>query len=152
MPTDATKINHITDELLSTAPSFPQVAEHLINMITNISTPQDIVIFLVLHGEQSATPILADEFINNNIPIPENWRFADTLPMFRSLIPNAGPKNSKPYSLESLYHRFFKHPATGSHRAMGDVIVLESCLRAALTPSPESNFSADLIKTMLYCV
>ncbi len=138
MPADASRINHITDELLATADPFPTVAEAIINMINNIATPQDIVVFFAHNGEKFDKPILADEFINNDTPIPDNWRFADTLPMFRAIFPNAGPKNSRPYSLESLHNKFFHAPISNNHRALGDVLALESCLRHAI---PTTRFT-----------
>ncbi len=149
MPADATKINHITDDLLSTAPPFPTIAGELINMINNIATPQDIVVFFAHNGEKYDKPILADEFNNNDIPIPSNWRFADTLPIFRTLFPKAGPKASRPYSLESLHNRLFHSSIPSGHRAMGDVLALERCLRASIPTT--GNFSVELIKTMLRC-
>ncbi len=147
IPSNATQIHHITNEMVKTAPKFPEVATMMINMVNTIASPQDIVVMFAHNGLRFDEPILKEQFNTYNIPIPDNWRFADTLPILRQLSPSKEPKFKRPHSLENVYKREFKAnpPASMSHRAGGDVQLLEACLRKVI----KEDLCKGLIDKML---
>jgi DNA polymerase III alpha subunit (gram-positive type) len=83
-----------------------------------------------------------------NIPIPPNWRFADSLTLFRKLLPNLGPKQAKPYRLSSLYLHFFQKEMENAHRAEHGVEALAQCLGVAFKTSSREESIERIIKAL----
>ncbi len=78
--------------------------------------------------------------------MPANWRFVDTLPLFRTLLPQLGSKKAKPYKLENLHKHLGLGDINNGHRALGDVEGLEKCLRKVIT---KGDFTEELLKAVV---
>lgn len=136
---EATRINNITNEDIRLAPPFHVVAQCIVKIVKNSVTPQDTLLLLGHNMHQFDQRILEHYFETHKIPIPSNWVFVDTLPLFKQLMP-------KPHSLKSLHERLCKDvPFTGQHKAKGDVLALERCLKALF---PKGNLVDNIIKAM----
>jgi DNA polymerase III epsilon subunit-like protein len=81
MPPDATRINGITDEITSAAPTFNIVALSMIEKLSEVACPQDKVILIAHNCAKFDAPILKAEFARCGLNIPSNWVFADSLPV-----------------------------------------------------------------------
>ena len=77
-------VNHID------VPNHHQVYKSLIKYLEQYKPKKDNeYIYLIMHnGKRFDAPFLAAEFERSNLDIPKYWRFIDTLPIFRSLIPS----------------------------------------------------------------
>ncbi len=141
IPPNATQVHKITDVMVSSAATFPEIAANMINEVNKIASPNDVVVFFAHNGTKFDEPILKEQFTLANIPIPENWRFADTLPIFRRKLRLKQPKYTRPYSLENLHKKLCEADIPDSHRAGGDVEALEACLKKVIS----GNFCKELV-------
>lgn len=147
MPPAATQINHITDEMTSTAPTFHLVALSMIEEISSVALPQDRVVIMAHNGAKFDEPILRSEFARCGLSIPNNWIFVDSIPLFKSCIPKQAQQS---YSLAALHKRLLHEdiPVSEHHRASGDVNALERCLRALLPGVFEERLVGALLGSM----
>lgn len=146
MPRSAMEIHGITGEMTRTAPTFKTIALALVDLVSRFVCPQDNIIFLAHNGSKFDEPILRSEFSRCEVSIPDNWRFADSLCIFKSLLPREGPKS---FSLGALHNRLLREGISNQHRAAGDVEGLERCLRALFARGDfESNVVSVLCRAM----
>jgi len=117
----ASNIPGITNNTVKNALSFKQVVQQFMNCIYFFCSLQDIIIFVAHNCEKFDKSILIAALKGVEIPVPENWRFANTLPMFRKLLLNLGPRRAKPYTLQALYRHFFKQDYDKAHTASRDI-------------------------------
>jgi DNA polymerase-3 subunit epsilon len=111
IPAEASAIHHITDEMVSKAPSFKEVAFDFIDFCHG-----DVV--LIAHNNDNFDQLfLQAEFESAGIPMP-SWRYIDTLKWSRKYRPDL-PR----HSLQSL-RELHQIPANNAHRALDDVIIL----------------------------
>lgn len=128
IPADSTKIHNITDQMVEACPMFERVGQMLIEWTRTFSCDKDVIVFIAHNMTKFDKPILDNSLLNADIPLPNNWRFADSLDLFKNMLPNLGPKNTKPYGLMNLHLRLLKREYDNAHRAMGDIEALEACL------------------------
>lgn len=140
MPPAATAINGITDNMLKPAPPFEVVGPALLEAVADVVSPQDTFILLAHNMVAFDHRILEASFKSINLSFPPNWVFVDTLPLFRTLYPKL-----KKYSLKHLHTTLCPQQSFNQHRADGDVLALEQCLKAAF---PTGNFVDNLLKTL----
>jgi DNA polymerase III subunit epsilon len=111
IPPDATAIHGITEEMVSGAPSFKDVAL----AFTDFCGPSAVLI--AHNGDAFDKPFLEQEFLRHKVPFPQ-WPFIDTLKWSRKYRPDL-PR----HALQHL-REVYQVPANQAHRALDDVIVL----------------------------
>lgn len=111
IPSDATAIHGITDEMVASAASFAEVGQEFISFCEG-----DVV--LIAHNNDAFdVHFLNNEFKRYQIEMPK-WKYIDTLKWsrrYRSDLPR--------HTLQSL-RELFDIPANQAHRALEDVYVL----------------------------
>lgn len=128
IPEAATKINNITDEMVAPFPMFERVGQMLKEWIASITSERDVVLLIAHNMIKFDQRILQGEMEEANLNLPVNWRYADSISLFKRHVAIPKKKGTKPYSLDSLYHHLFNEDMPIAHRAMGDVVALERCL------------------------
>jgi len=145
IPPAATTIHGITNEIAKLAPTFDCVIHQLFDMLSNVVCPQDKIVLMAHNGKKFDEPILREEFQRWEIPVPTNWFFADSIPLFKSILQKSG---SKSFSLAALYDRLFSAPIPKAHSACGDIDALERCLRKVL-PGACGDIESRVISAIL---
>lgn len=130
IPASSTEVHKITDTMVAPYPLFERTGQLLVDWVNTFSCTKDVVIFIAHNGTKFDKPILLDAMAQANIPLPANWRFADSRDLFRDKYPNLGSRNTFPYSLRSLHLRFLQEEIDNHHRAAGDVLAMEKLLCA----------------------
>jgi DNA polymerase-3 subunit epsilon len=119
IPLEATAIHHITNEMVSGASSFKEVAESFLAFC-----PEETV--LIAHNNDAFDKLFLEaEFKRADVPFP-SFRFLDTLKWarkYRGDLPR--------HTLQSL-REVYGFPANQAHRALDDVIVLHQVFSAML--------------------
>jgi DNA polymerase-3 subunit epsilon len=111
IPSEATAIHGITDEMVATAPTSQEALRQFIDFCEG-----DTV--LIAHNNDSFDLLfLKAEFERNSIPMP-SWKFLDSLKWARRY-----RKDLPRHSLQFL-REVYQIPANNAHRALDDVIVL----------------------------
>lgn len=111
IPEEATRIHHITNEMVASAPSFAVVAKQFLEFCSG-----DVV--LIAHNNDSFDkPILEAEFARTDLTLP-SWSYLDSLKWARKYRPDL-PR----HSLQHL-REVFGIEANNAHRALDDVIIL----------------------------
>lgn len=112
IPSEATAIHHITDEMVASASSFAEVGTEFVDFCEG-----DVV--LIAHNNDSFDlHFLRNEFKRNNLQMPA-WNFFDTLKWARRYRPDL-PRHTLQFLRE-----IYGIPANNAHRALDDVLVLE---------------------------
>jgi len=122
IPESARTIHHISDDMVQASPPIQHVGQLFIDWTETFSCPQDIILLIAHNCEEFDKLVLIRALESVGITLPDNWRFADSLQLFRRTHP--GFKGYHPYSLESLYKRFFDEAIPHGHRADGDINAL----------------------------
>lgn len=136
IPKEASAIHHITDEMVSTAPSFKEVAFEFSDFCSG-----DVV--LIAHNNDNFDQLFLEaEFEAAGIPIP-TWRYIDTLKWARKYRPDL-PRHSL-QSLRELHHI----PANNAHRALDDVIILHQVFSEMIDDLPMSTVYKLLSETTI---
>ncbi len=112
IPPEASAIHGITDEMVSTMPSFKDVGAAFIEFCG----PDAILI--AHNGDAFDKPFLEQECLRNGLSLLPSWRFIDTLKWSRRYRPDL-PR----HALQHL-REVYGIPANNAHRALDDVIVL----------------------------
>ncbi len=111
IPPEASKIHHITDDMVKDAPSFRDVGSKFTEFCTG-----DVI--LIAHNNDAFDMhFLSHEFKRSDLPFPE-WRFLDSLKWarrYRADLPR--------HSLQFL-REIYDIPSNNAHRALDDVLVL----------------------------
>lgn len=111
IPPDATAIHHITDEMVSTAGAFGDIAQKFIDFCEG-----DVV--LIAHNNDAFdVHFMRNEFKRHDIPFPQ-WKFLDSLKWARRYRPDL-PRHTLQFLRE-----IYGIKANNAHRALDDVIVL----------------------------
>lgn len=112
IPEEATKIHHITNEMVEKAPLFHEVGQKFQEF-----SEGDVV--LIAHNNDSFDLLfLQQEFERHQLPWPKSWKFLDSLKWarrYRSDLPR--------HSLQFL-REVYGISANNAHRALDDVIIL----------------------------
>lgn len=123
IPTEATAIHHITNEMVASAPNFAQVAAEFMEFCSG-----DVV--LVAHNNDTFdVHFLRQEFQRCGIPMPE-WKFMDSLKWARRYRPDL-PRHTLQF-LREIYNI----AANNAHRALDDVIVLYKVFQSMIDDLP----------------
>jgi DNA polymerase III alpha subunit (gram-positive type) len=149
IPQRAQEIHHITDEMVAHAPPFRVVATQFIKWVESFSCEQDIIIMAAHNGEKFDKPILIEAFEGVGMSIPSNWRFGDTLPLFRNKLNLHAPKSMKPYALSNLYQSLCKRNIEEAHRAEGDIQALYQCLIRVFHATTEEDVMNKVIAGLM---
>jgi len=119
IPPEATAIHNITNEMVSNAPGFKEIAEEFIAFCP----PQAV---LIAHNNDSFDKLfLEQEFKRSGLAFPE-FRFIDTLKWarkYRGDLPR--------HTLQSL-REVYGFPSNQAHRALDDVIILHQVFSAMI--------------------
>jgi DNA polymerase III epsilon subunit-like protein len=138
IPQSASQIHGITDDKVITAPSFKDVALTITKKVSEIVSSQDAIVFLAHNGDKFDGPILRAAFKDCEVPIPPNWHICDSLTLFKGMLPKQ-TGTWKPWALGNLHQRLVGRPIVDQHRAVGDVLALERCLRAVFTSNHQGG-------------
>lgn len=112
IPSDATRIHGISDEMVKDSPSFDQI-------ITEIEEFCSGEVVLIAHNNDSFDiHFLHAEWKRADKTLPSSWLFFDTLKWARKYRPDL-PRHSLQYLRE-----LFGFPPNNAHRALDDVITL----------------------------
>lgn len=112
IPKEATAIHHITNEMVSTAPSFDSVAKEFIEFCDG-----DVV--LIAHNNDTFDYMfMKNEFTRSKLSMPANWKFLDSLKWARRY------RCDLPRHTLQFLREVYDIPANNAHRALDDVIVL----------------------------
>jgi len=111
IPSEATHIHHITDEMVKDAPSFAEVGKKFLEFCSG-----DVV--LIAHNNDSFDKLFLEaEFTRSALSLPQ-WEYLDSLKWARKYRPDL-PR----HSLQHL-REVFNIPPNQAHRALDDVLVL----------------------------
>jgi len=111
IPPDASRVHHITDEMVKDAPSFAEVGRNFIEFCG-----QDAI--LIAHNNDNFdVQILRNELNRHGVAMPE-WRYIDTLKWARRYRPDL-PRHSLQFLRE-----VYGIAENNAHRALDDVVVL----------------------------
>jgi DNA polymerase-3 subunit epsilon len=111
IPSDATAIHNITNEMVSAAPHFGDVCKRFIDFCDG-----DVV--LIAHNNDGFdVHFMRNEFRRHQVEMP-SWKFLDSLKWARRYRPDL-PRHTLQFLRET-----YKIPANNAHRALDDVIVL----------------------------
>ncbi|XP_030459788.1 exonuclease DPD1, chloroplastic/mitochondrial [Syzygium oleosum] len=124
-------IHGITTHMVN-RPDVPRMADLIPILFQFVGSRQKsggVVVFIAHNARRFDVPFLLEEFNRCSFEVPENWLFADTLPLGREMMKSKGLKPSSSISLQSL-REYYGIPLTGSaHRAMSDVNSLSAILQ-----------------------
>lgn len=124
IPEEATKVHHITNEMVQEKDSFHDVAKRFVEFCSG-----DVV--LIAHNNDNFDKhFLRYEFSRHDLEFPENWKFLDTLKWARKYRPDL-PRHSLQYLREA-----YGFEANNAHRAMDDVIILYKVFSALIDDLP----------------
>ena len=111
IPPDASAIHNITDEMVSTAPTFAEVGAQFTEFCS------EEVVLIAHNNDAFDKPFLEYEFSRHEVHLPE-WPYIDSLKFSRKYRPDL-PRHSLQHLRE--YHGI---AANNAHRALDDVIIL----------------------------
>lgn len=112
IPPEATAIHHITDEMVSTAPSFKDVGKEFIEFCSG-----DVC--LIAHNNDSFDiHFLKSEFSRHQMEMPLEWKFLDSLKWARRY------RSDLPRHTLQFLREIYGVSANNAHRALDDVLVL----------------------------
>lgn len=118
IPPETIMIHQITDAMVKDEPNFGVVARAFVEFCEG-----DVV--LIAHNADSFdTPFLKNEFARNNLQVPEEWIFLDSLKWARRY-----RKDLPRHSLQFL-RQTYGIAANQAHRALNDVMVLYDVFKA----------------------
>lgn len=111
IPPEASKVHHITDDMVKDAPTFKEIGQKFIDFCSG-----DVI--LIAHNNDAFdVHFLRHEFKRHDLEMPE-WRFFDTLKWARRYRPDL-PRHALQFLRE-----IYGIEANNAHRALDDVIVL----------------------------
>lgn len=123
IPPEASKIHHITDEMVKNAPSFKEIGQKFIEFCSG-----DVV--LIAHNNDAFDlHFLRHEFNRSELTFPE-WRFLDSLKWARRYRPDL-PRHTLQF-LREIYNI----PSNTAHRALDDVMVLYQVFQSMVDDLP----------------
>jgi DNA polymerase-3 subunit epsilon len=111
IPTEATAVHHITDEMVASAPSWAEIGKEFIEFC------EGDVVLIAHNNDQFDYHFLRLEFERHSISMPA-WKFLDTLKWARRYRPDL-PRHTLQFLRE-----IYGIAANNAHRALDDVIVL----------------------------
>lgn len=123
IPAEATAIHRISDEMVSKAPSFGEVAKEFITFC------EGDVILIAHNNDNFDLPFLRSEFKRNQVEMP-SWKIMDSLKWARRYRPDL-PRHSLQF-LREIYN----FPANNAHRALDDVIILHQVFSILIDDLP----------------
>jgi len=95
---------------------FLDEADELVSWVNTVSNHDGIVIFLAHNGARFDHRILQHHLIQAGVNIPPNWRFCDSIPLVKSMLPGM-----KKYNLGYLHNSVFGCLPRNFHHARDDV-------------------------------
>lgn len=111
IPPEASRIHHITDDMVKDAPTFKEVGQSFIDFCSGNTV-------LIAHNNDAFDKLfLEKEYERAGLQMP-SWHFIDSLKWARKYRPDL-PK----HSLQHL-REVFGFPPNNAHRALDDVIIL----------------------------
>eukprot|EP00733_Pompholyxophrys_punicea_P000691 Pompholyxophrys_punicea_v1_NODE_233_length_2631_cov_11.916149.p2 type:complete len:190 gc:universal NODE_233_length_2631_cov_11.916149:1884-2453(+) len=123
----ATSITGITEDMLRDAPSFLEVAQDFLDFVDqNQDSADDLHIFIAHNMTKFDGPKLRSHFQKNELLIPSNWYFVDSLYYCHSMAPILREKGT--VSLQSLVKTFCPLYNFIGHRAEADCNALYEVL------------------------
>lgn len=146
IPASTTEFNKISNDMVKSAPTMDHVGRMLCQWLSKFSCPQDIVIFLAHYGDKFDKPILIAELDRAHIPIPLNWRFSDSIPLFKKVFPNL--TGQRPYRLEKIHQHIFSSSIKDQHRAEGDIDALYKCLKHTFAASTDVDAEKKIVDAL----
>lgn len=94
IPTTVTEKTGISNAMVAGAPIFPFVIPTLMEWVSNFAAPNDVVVLFAHKMHTFDQRILIHEFEKAGVVIPSNWRFVDTIPIFRAMTEKALSKEA----------------------------------------------------------
>jgi len=116
IPEEASKVHHITDDMVKDAPPFKEIGQRFIDFCSGD------VILIAHNNDNFDIHFLRHEFKRHELDMPE-WRFFDTLKWARRYRPDL-PRHALQFLRE-----IYGVEANNAHRALDDVIVLHEVFR-----------------------
>jgi len=113
IPSQASAIHNITDDMVQDAPTFDQVGKDFTAFCS------DDVVLIAHNNDAFDKPFLEYEFQRNKVHLPD-WDYIDSLKFSRKYRPDL-PRHSLQHLRE--YHGI---PPNQAHRALDDVIILHT--------------------------
>jgi len=127
------KLFKVTHNFLRNANARPaiEVLSFFFKWVSNLYNPEDGgIILLVSHGNfRFDQPLMQTEIIRNQIRVPPNVYFLDTLHWFRTI-----KKKLRSYSLSNLYKQQFNKPIKNAHLSLFDVHALHDLIKSQEKP------------------
>lgn len=111
IPSDATAIHNISNDMVADQPAFPEVAREFIDFC------EGNIILIAHNNDNFDMPILRSEFTRHQIEMPA-WNFFDTLKWARRY------RTDLPRHTLQILREIYGIPANNAHRALDDVVVL----------------------------
>lgn len=112
IPPEATAIHHITNEMVSTAPSFKDV------MCEFIEFCEGEVVLIAHNNDSFDYPFLRHESARHELSLPDMWKTLDSLKWARRYRPDL-PRHTLQFLRET-----FGLASNNAHRALDDVVIL----------------------------
>ncbi|KAL3620657.1 hypothetical protein CASFOL_035569 [Castilleja foliolosa] len=102
-------------------PRMKEFIPILLQYVRTRQLPGGVVVLVSHNGRTFDVPFLKNEFTRCSYEIPQDWLFADTLPLARSLMKSKGSKVTPRISLQALREHYGIPLIGPAHRALSDV-------------------------------
>ncbi|KAK6159827.1 hypothetical protein DH2020_003208 [Rehmannia glutinosa] len=102
-------------------PRMKEFIPILLEYVRSRQLPGGVVVLVSHNARTFDVPFLKNEFSRCSYEIPEDWLFADTLPLARSVMKSKGPKVPTKISLQALREHYGIPLIGPAHRALSDV-------------------------------
>ncbi|GFP80343.1 exonuclease dpd1 chloroplastic/mitochondrial [Phtheirospermum japonicum] len=102
-------------------PRMKEFVPILLQYVRSRQLPGGVVVLVSHNGRTFDVPFLKNEFSRCSYEIPEDWLFADTLPLARSVMKSKGSKVTPRISLQALREHYGIPLIGPAHRALSDV-------------------------------
>ncbi|CAA0834660.1 Exonuclease DPD1- chloroplastic/mitochondrial [Striga hermonthica] len=102
-------------------PRMKEFIPILLRYVQSRQLPGGVVVFVSHNARTFDVPFLKNGFIRCSYEIPQDWLFADTLPLARSVMKLKGSKDPPKTSLQALREHYGIPLIGPAHRALSDV-------------------------------
>ncbi|PIN04238.1 DNA-directed DNA polymerase [Handroanthus impetiginosus] len=102
-------------------PRMKELIPILLQYVKSRQIPGGVVVLVSHNGRTFDVPFLKKEFSRCSYEIPQDWLFADTLPLARAVMKSKGSKVPSKISLQALREHYGIPLIGPAHRALSDV-------------------------------
>ena len=135
IPQDATEIHTINNEMVQEQPPFRVRGVHFVEWVESFCGTNDLCVFVAHNGRVYDQRIILNAMTENNIKVPQNWRFTDSIPVIKQKLSSFARR--KYVKLSDVHVALFGTPPSEVHRAMADVETLAKIFNHLFKDAPK---------------